>query len=506
MFAETPFSAIPQFQLVAPESAEGRPLLQSASCGCLLGSSRNWIAVNAVQQFSLKKMKPIIMTTPRLIKTIGRSPLRLALLVIALVFACLAIPQSAQAVLPPPDGGYIGRNTAEGQDALFSLTNGVNNTAVGFDALYFNTGGSFNTATGFAALFRNTTGSYNAAAGLNALYSNTTGSNNTANGAQALFKNTTGSSNTADGVNALYYNTTGIQNTANGASALKFNTTGGGNTASGYQALLHNTTGSNNTADGLAALYHDGTGSNNTVIGTAALYNSMGGDDNTAIGSGALLLLAFGSNNIALGAGAGGGLRLSDNNIFIGNGGDFFDYSDTIRIGASQTRTFVAGIRGVTTGNTDAIAVVIDSAGQLGTVSSSRRFKKEIKTMDKASEAILALKPVTFHYKSDTKDTPQFGLIAEEVANVNPDLVVRDRNGEIYTVRYEAVNAMLLNEFLKEHRKVENLKNDFHATVAQQQKEIEALTATVKEQSAQIQNVSAQLEASKPAPQMVNNP
>jgi len=126
--------------------------------------------------------------------------------------------------------------------------------------------------------------------------------------------------------------------------------------------------------------------------------------------------------------------------------------------------------------------------------------------MDSASEGILALKPVTFQYKSDKKNAPQYGLIAEEVAKVNPDLVVRDKNGDIYTVRYDAVNAMLLNEFLKEHRKVEDLKKDFQATVAQQQKEIAALAATVKEQAAQIQKVSAQLEASKPTPQVVNNP
>jgi Chaperone of endosialidase len=149
--------------------------------------------------------------------------------------------------------------------------------------------------------------------------------------------------------------------------------------------------------------------------------------------------------------------------------------------------------------------VVVDSLGQLGTASSSARFKKEIKPMDKASEAILALKPVTFHYKSDKTGTLQFGLIAEEVAKVNPDLAVHDENGEIYTVRYEAVNAMLLNEFLKEHRKVEEqektiaqLKENFQCRLAEQQKQIEGITAG-------LQKVSAQLEASKPAPQVVNN-
>ena len=135
--------------------------------------------------------------------------------------------------------------------------------------------------------------------------------------------------------------------------------------------------------------------------------------------------------------------------------------------------------------------------------------------MDQTSEAILALKPVTFHYKSDSSNTPQFGLIAEEVAKVNPDLVVRDENGEVYTVRYDAVNAMLLNEFLKEHRKVEEQQSkiqkqqgtisELKATVAQQQKGMEVLAAQLKEQAAQIQKVSAELETSKPAAQVVNN-
>jgi trimeric autotransporter adhesin len=203
-----------------------------------------------------------------------------------------------------------------------------------------------------------------------------------------------------------------------------------------------------------------------------------------------------GSGNIAIGAGAGGNLTAGDGNIYIGDVGAGGD-SNTTRIGLAKTtqRAFILGIRGVTTGNADALPVLIDSAGQLGTLGSSRRFKKEIKPMDKASEAILALKPVTFQYNSDDRNTPQFGLIAEEVAKVNQDLVVRDKNGEIYTVRYDQVNAMLLNEFLKEHYQVQDLKS----VVAEQQKQIEALTAG-------LQKVSDQLEASKPAPQVVNNP
>jgi hypothetical protein len=189
-----------------------------------------------------------------------------------------------------------------------------------------------------------------------------------------------------------------------------------------------------------------------------------------------------------LGSGAGFGVTTASNVICIGITGA--DVSNSC---------FINNIRGKTTLFNDAIPVVIDSEGQLGTMSSSRRYKKEIQPMDKASEAILALKPVTFHYKSDNTNTSQFGLIAEEVAKVNPDLVVRDQNGVIYTVRYDAVNAMLLNEFLKEHCKVEQLKKDFESKVAEQQQQIEALTAG-------LQKVSAQLQASKPAPRVVNNP
>jgi Chaperone of endosialidase len=184
---------------------------------------------------------------------------------------------------------------------------------------------------------------------------------------------------------------------------------------------------------------------------------------------------------------------MGSNNIDIGNGGVAAE-SSTIRIGFVQTRTFIAGIRGRTTGVANAVPVLIDSNGQLGTASSSRRFKNEIKPMDKTSEAILGLKPVTFHYKSDNSNTPQFGLIAEDVAKVNPDLVVRDENGEIYTVRYEAVNAMLLNEFLKEHQKVQRLE----AALA-------AVNERLKAQDAKIDKVNAKIELTKPAPQTVLN-
>jgi hypothetical protein len=219
------------------------------------------------------------------------------------------------------------------------------------------------------------------------------------------------------------------------------------------------------------------------AVGARALFHNTGGD------------------NIALGNRAGFNLTTGGDNIDIGNMGVAGDDS-IIRIGSVDTSaTFIAGIRGVTTINMNAVNVVIDSAGQLGTVSSSRRFKKEIKPMDQVSEAILRLKPVTFHYKSDSKNTPQFGLIAEEVAQVNPDLIMRDEKGEIYTVRYEAVNAMVLNEFLKEHRTVQ----EQGATIAELKKQIAALIGASKEQAAQIQKVSAQLEVSKSAPQTVEN-
>jgi hypothetical protein len=284
-------------------------------------------------------------------------------------------------------------------------------------------------------------------------------------------------------------NSTGNFNTANGVFALQSNTTGAINVATGQQALFHNTTGDENVAVGASALFNNTTGTDNIAIGFGALQNNTG------------------SGNVALGTLAGANLTTGNSNIVIGNllsgvAGE----ANTMRIGLSQFRTFISGIYGVTTGNANAIPVMIDSDGQLGTMSSSRRFKHEIKPMDTASQAILSLKPVTFNYKSDNTNTPQFGLIAEEVAQVNPDLVVRDDNGEIYTVRYDAVNAMLLNEFLKEHRVVEDQRHrlqEQEATLAELRKEMET---RFREQDSKIQKVSAQLEASKPASQVVNNP
>jgi hypothetical protein len=416
--------------------------------------------------------------------------------------------------------GFLGSyNTAIGSQALYSNTSGLFQTAVGYQALFhsnsggntaigvqalYNSQGGFNAAVGEQALFSNTTGDGNVAVGDEALYGNTTGELNVAIGELALPGNTTGSANIAIGSNALFYNRTGDSNTAIGVVALWRNTTGSsntgvgesalhggddgitgnGNTAGGAFALSGDTTGNNNTASGYNALFNNTTGDRNTGIGYEALYNNSSGVDNTAVGPFALFNNT-GANNAAFGAAAGVNVATASNVICIGTGGRDVNNS-----------CFIGHIRGVTTANADAVPVLIDSQGQLGTASSSRRFKKEIQPMDKASEAILALSPVTFHYKSDTTNTAQFGLIAEEVAEVNADLVVRDAEGGIYTVRYDAVNAMLLNEFLKEHRKVQDLE-----------KGMAAVTAQLKEQAAQIQKVSAHLEMSKPATNVVlNNP
>jgi hypothetical protein len=403
-------------------------------------------------------------TTPR------RKNLQRGLFLIPLVLAVagLAFAPMARALRPPPDGGYPNETTAEGDGALFSLTTGFGNTALGFSALNSDTEGSFNTATGRNALRFHITGNHNTATGGAALVFNADGEGNTATGRAAMGNGTTGNNNTATGWQALF-NNTADRNTATGAFALYSNTTGFGNAANGNVALLSNTTGEFNTANGIEAL----------------VSNTTGG------------------SNIALGAFAGGDLTTGDFNIDIGNVGVAAE-ANTIRIGTSgeQTKTFIAGISGAAVAGA---AVKVNANGQLGVAPSSERFKAEIKPMNKASEAILALKPVTFRYKKEVDSTgiPQFGLLAEQVAKVNPALVDRDGKGEIYTVRYEAVNAMLLNEFLKEHGTVQELE----ATVAQQQKEIQALTASLKEQASQIQKVSAQLEVSKPAPQMViNNP
>jgi hypothetical protein len=361
-------------------------------------------------------------------------------LLIPLVLACFALSPRAQAQ---------GTNTALGTRALDSLTTGVWNTALGYEALLSDETGSTNTATG-----------------LRSLMSNVDGVNNTATGVLALSSNTSGSNNTAIGQGALADNN-GSLNTATGVSALANNTMGGSNSAFGFDSLSSNTTGVNNNAFGRGALGSNTAGGGNIAFGNGALDHNVGGHNNTAIGSLAGLNIT-GSGNVCIGFGV------------FGAAGE----SNTTKI--RNVYASVASDR----------AVYVNSNNKLGTLASSRRFKDEIKPMDKASETILALKPVTFRYKKEIEPNSviMFGLIAEEVEKIAPELVTRDDKGQVETVRYDAVNAMLLNEFLKEHRKVEELE-----------KGIEALRAQFKEQAAQIQKVSAQVEISRPAPQTVLN-
>jgi hypothetical protein len=338
-----------------------------------------------------------------------------------------------------------GDNTGIGWQALVNSSTGTQNTAIGSGALEgggFGNTGSYNTATGFQAMHYNVDGGGNVADGWQALYSNHSGIYNTASGTQALYSNTTGNSNTALGAGALQSNQTGGQNTAIGNSALLFNL-GGSNTATGVDSLHSNNSGNSNVADGWQTLYSNTSGVNNAATGTQALYYNTSGFNNVALGYQAGLNLTSGSNNIVIGAGV------------LGTAGE----ANTTRIGkTTQKKTFIGGISGKTVAS--GVGVIVNSQGQLGTIQSSARFKDDIKPMDQASEALLKLKPVTFRYKEelDPDKIPQFGLIAEQVENINPDLVVHDEDGKINTVRYEAVNAMLLNEFLKEHRKVEELK------------------------------------------------
>jgi Chaperone of endosialidase len=400
--------------------------------------------------------------------------------VVLLILAWRAFSLETRAVSPAPDGGYSNGNTAEGNGALFSLTNGIWNTALGLQTLYYDTSGSYNTAIGVGALSKNATAG-----------------GNTATGVYALFNNTSGHINTAIGYQALGSNTTGFRNAAVGA-----------------YALASHASGNFNNAMGAFALYSDTTGIANNAFGESALPKNTSGADNTAIGDDALWSNTIGNFNIALGSGAGFYLTTGSYNIDIGNPGRAGE-SNTTRIGTSgkQTKTFVAAIYGANEGGTIS-PVYINSSGQLGTQAppSSRRFKKNIKPMDRKSESILALRPVTFHYKSDKTNTRQFGLVAEDVAEVNPDLVVRDDHGEIYTVRYEAVNAMLLNEFLNEHRKVQKMeraiaeqRKEFRAATQEHEKKIKALAAVVREQASEIQRVSAQIRGVKPVPQTVSN-
>jgi hypothetical protein len=354
--------------------------------------------------------------------------------------------EKSQAVLPPPDGGYPGFNTAEGQNALFSLTTGSANTAVGWFSLFSDTEGSLNTATGAGAL---------------------------------LF-------NTSD------------QNTAFGAAALLFNTFGFGNTAVGAAALLNTTGASVDSPNG-------GPGSGNTAVGVSALSSNTTGAFNTAVGSYALVNNT-GFGNTALGSGAGVGITNANNVIVIGEPGVNVNNSCFIGNIYSNVQPIVG---------TDPDSVTITSTGRLGRGNvSSRRYKHDIKLMDKASEMVYALKPVSFRYHKqyDATQTLAFGLIAEEVAEVSPDLIGRNADGEPESVRYEQINAMLLNEFLKEHKKVEEQNRKLEnqdarieqqeIMIAQLKTDVETFVARIAEQNSKLQRVSEKVELNKAGPQL----
>ena len=357
------------------------------------------------------------------------------------MLAGVAFLQPAPAVVPPPDGGYPGFNTAEGTNALKHLTTGVGNAAVGWYSLFSNTDGSFNTALGAGTLLSNV-------------------------GDQSTER---GFADTAIGAAALLLNTTGSYNTATGFAVLENNTIGIGHTAAGYEALYNNQTGSFNTAFGVNALHDNISGESNNAFGDQALSQSTG-SDNTAIGSA-----------------AGYDLVTGNGNVYIGR---------EVRGQNSESNTTY--IRNVYDSITTARQVYVDANNKIGTLASTRRVKDDIESMARASETILALRPVTFRYKNeiDRYCTPQFGLVAEEVAEINPDLVTRDREGKPETVRYDAVNAMLLNEFLKEHkafveaqRKVQQLE----ANAARQQEQIRELAAGLQKASAQLATSSSSL-------------
>jgi hypothetical protein len=461
------------------------------------------------------------------IKTSGTPSL---LISFALALACFVLCQMTQAVNPPPDGGYPNFTTAEGQNALKNVTSGAANTALGWYSLFSVVHGSYNTAVGAGALFLNTADG-NTATGAGALLSNTTGALNTANGAFALASNTKGPSNTAMGNAALSGNTTGDRNTAMGESAMLANSTGASNTAIGVSALRNNVTGSystavghdalvanevsDNTAVGFRAAYSNTTGYSNTAIGNGALIANDTGWENTAIGDGALANNAESTTNTAVGVRALGGGTQGALNTAIGYEAEYnVDGIGNVCIGAVHGQPGTLGVTWIaniySTPASDGRAVYVTSDNKLGTFVSSRRYKDEIKPMAELSEAIFSLRPVSFRYKKeiDPARCLSFGLIAEDVAQVDPNLVTPDENGNPETVRYEAVNAMLLNEFLREHRKVQELcasDAEQKKEIAEQRKEIQTLMTALKEQAAQIQRVSAKVGITSPAPQMVIN-
>jgi hypothetical protein len=490
-------------------------------------------------------------------KTSIRFKTSTSLFLILFVLGCFALPQWARGVIPAPDGGYPNGNTAEGDNSLLSLATGTYNTAVGLNALQSDTIGSRNTAIGVNALRFDIVGTSNTAVGTNALYRNSGSGGNTAVGDSALFNNTIGVGNTAMGLGALLGNGAGQRNTAIGTYALYHNISNS-NTAVGYQALVNNNNGFVNTAIGNDSLVSNTTGFENTAIGASALASNVGGQDNTACGSGALsqnisnFNNAFGRNalvrhvngdgNVAVGDSTLSNDTVGSNNTAIGNssllnniggsfnialgvfagqnitGGNNIDIGagvtgpggedNTIRIGNNNHfQTFIAGIWNQIGGTQ---AVYVDTDGRLGLQISSCRFKEGIKPMGQTSEVVYSLKPVRFRYKAqvDATRSLSFGLIAEDVEKVSPDLVIRGADGKVNSVRYDAVNAMLLNEFLKEHRRVGEQAREIQqqqSTISELKKKIATVVAHLKEQDSEIQRVSAQVEMTKRSPRTVLN-
>jgi hypothetical protein len=355
-----------------------------------------------------------------------------------------------------------------------TASDGAHNTAGGTDALLnLVLPAGYNTAFGDSALYSNTNGAFNAAFGGNALKQNTTGSYNTGLGQAALLGNSTGRYNTAVGAYAMYAGSPG----------------GEDNVAVGVEALWSNSSGNHNVGVGSGSLHDLTSGYDNTAIGHGALQAATAGNGSVAIGSGALSA-ATGSGNIGVGSNAGSAITTGASNIDIGHPGVAGD-SQTIRIGKTggsrdaQTRAFVAGIYGATI--TGGATVLIDSSGQLGTVVSSGRFKKDVADMGDSSSRLMELRPVTFHYKADPSQARQYGLIAEEVAKVYPDLVVRNENGEIDSVAYHELAPMLLNELQKQHREIEALRKARERDVAL----LGEMRAMLKEQAAVLTRLQA---------------
>jgi hypothetical protein len=356
-------------------------------------------------------------------------------------------------------------NTFLGDNAgNFSMT-GIENVAIGTNVMIINTSGSDNVAVGYQALAANTEGSFNTAVGKFALLNNTTGIDNVAVGQNCLTSNTIGTQNTAVGSNVMGNTTTGTSNTAVGFIALFANTTGSYNTSIGSSTMERNTTGSFNTAVGIGSLFSNVTGSQNVSVGFNSLVFNTMGDNNVALGTAALANTTAGVNNIGVGSFAGTNFNGSEsNNIMIGNPGVVGD-NNIIRIGESQTATFIAGINGVTTG-LPAIPVLVDANGQLGTISSSSRFKHDIADMNDASMKLYDLHPVTFVYNNDESARRQYGLIAEEVAQVFPDMVIYDEHGEPFTVQYQVLPVLLLNELQKQQVFIKALAENFGKRIA----------------------------------------